>query len=299
MDINIIGVPIYYGADKKGPEYGPDKLREKKLSLVLSKHNHKVYDLGNIHVPAVNDNNKFDSHVNLKYLDAIVEVNKNLAHSVYSSLKSESFPLIIGGDHSIGLGSISGVSRAYKNFAVIWMDAHGDINTHDTSGSGNIHGMPLAKAMNVGYKDLTNVYFEGQKVHPANVFILGARDIDSGETELINELNLNVYSADEINQKGIHTILNQVMDILKARNVEAIHLSFDLDFIDAQYVPGTGTPVSEGVSVEATKEALKILAESRLIKSMDFVELNVLLDQNDTTADLAIDLLDWTFQHML
>lgn len=299
MDINIIGVPIYYGADKRGPEYGPDKLREKNVLNILSKHNHKVYDLGNIHVPEIKDYNKFYSHANLKYLDAIVEVNKNLAHAVYSSLKSESFPLVIGGDHSVGLGSISGVSRAYNNFAVIWMDAHGDINTHDTSGSGNIHGMPLAKAMNVGYRDLTNVYFEGQKVNPENVFILGARDLDAGEIELIDKLNLNVFSADEINERGIHAVIEQVMDTLKAKNIEAVHLSFDLDFIDAKYVPGTGTPVSEGVSVEDTKKALKMLAESKMIKSMDFVELNVLLDKNDTTADLAINLLDWTFKYML
>lgn len=298
MDINIIGVPIYYGADKRGPEYGPEKLREKKVSSILGKYNHKVYDSGNIYVPEVKDYNKFYSHKNLKYLEPIVEVNKNLAHTVYSSLKAESFPLIIGGDHSIGLGSISGVSRAYKNFAVIWMDAHGDINTQDTSESGNIHGMPLAKAMNLGHKSLTDIYFEGQKVNPENVFILGARDLDKGELDLINRMKLNVYSADEINEKGIDVVIQHVLNILKEKEIDAIHLSFDLDFIDAEYVPGTGTPVTKGVNVEDTKKALKMLAESSMIKSMDFVELNVLLDKNDVTADLAIDLLDWTFKHM-
>jgi arginase len=298
VDINVIGVPVYYGADKRGVEYGPDKLREKKLSSILGRHNHKVYDLGNMHIPEVKEYNKFYSHSNLKYLETIVEINKNLAHTVYSSLKAGSFPLIIGGDHSIGLGSISGVSRAHKDFAVIWMDAHGDINTHDTSGSGNIHGMPLAKAMNVGHKDLTNLYFEGQKVKPENVFILGARDLDLGEIELINEIKLNVYSADEMNERGTSVVVQEVIDKLKAKNIESVHLSFDLDFIDAQYVPGTGTPVSVGVNIEDTKEALKMLAETKLIKSMDFVELNVLLDKNDVTAELAIDLLDWTFRHI-
>lgn len=298
MDINIIGVPLYYGADKKGVEYGPEKLREKKLSGVLAKHHHQVYDLGNIYVPEVKDYNKFYSHANLKYLETIVEVNRNLAHAVYSSIKAENFPLTIGGDHSLALGSISGVSRAYKNFAVIWMDAHGDINTHDTSESGNIHGMPLAKLMNVGYKDLTNVYFEGQKVNPENVFILGARDLDPGEIQLIKDLKLNVYSADEINEKGIDVVVQKVLDTLKARNIEAIHLSFDLDFIDSKYVPGTGTPVAGGVSIEDTKKALKMIADTKTIKSMDFVELNALLDKNDVTADLAIDLLDWTFKYI-
>ena len=298
VDINVIGVPVYYGADKRGVEYGPAKLREKKLSSILGKHNHKVYDLGDIHVPEVKEYDKFHSHSNLKYLDTIVEISKNLAHTVYSSLKAESFPLVIGGDHSLALGSISGVSRANKDFAVIWMDAHGDINTHDTSGSGNIHGMPLAKAMNVGHEDLTNVYFAGQKVNPENVFILGARDLDPGEINLISQLKLNVYSADQIIERGINIVVQEVIDKLKARNIQSVHLSFDLDFIDAKYVPGTGTPVSDGVDIDDTKEALKMLAETKLIKSMDFVELNVLLDKNDVTAELAIDLLDWTFEHM-
>lgn len=298
MDINIIGVPIYYGADKRGVEYGPEKLREKRVSDILSKYNHKVYDCGNIYVPEVKEYNKFYSHKNLKYLDPIKEVNTNLAHMVYSSLKADCFPLIIGGDHSIGLGSLSGISRAHDDFAVIWMDAHGDINTQDTSGSGNIHGMPLAQAMDVGNKDMTNVYFEGQKVNPENIFILGARDLDQGEVELINKKKLNVYSADEINEKGIGVVVQQVKDILKEKGIENIHLSFDLDFIDAKYVPGTGTPVSKGVNVEDTKKALKMLAETKMIKSMDFVELNALLDKNDVTADLSIDLLDWTFKHM-
>jgi arginase len=298
MDINIIGVPLYYGADKKGVEYGPEKLREKKLSSILSKHNHKVYDLGNIYIPEVKDYNKFYAHANLKYLDTLIEVNRNLAHAVYSSIKAENFPLTIGGDHSLALGSISGVSRAYKNIAVIWMDAHGDINTHDTSGSGNIHGMPLAKLMNVGYKDLIDCYFEGQKVNPENVFILGARDLDPGEIELIDKLKLNVFSADEINERGINAVTQQVLDTLKAKNIEAVHLSFDLDFIDSKYVPGTGTPVAGGVSVEDTKTALRMIAETKMVKSMDFVELNALLDKNDVTADLAIDLLDWTFKYI-
>ncbi len=298
MDINIIGVPIFYGADKKGPEYGPEKLREKKIAEIIGKHNHRIYDLGNIFVPEVKEYNKFYAHRNMKYVDTIINVNTNLAHAVYSSIKGGSFPLIIGGDHSIGLGSISGVSRAYENIAVIWMDAHGDINTHHTSESGNIHGMPLAKAMGIGHSHLTNIYYEGRKVNPENVFILGARDLDYGENKLIDEKKLNVYSPQDIHDKGIENVIDEILQKLKDKNIDAIHLSFDLDFIDAQFVPGTGTPVIGGVSIEDTKSILKILAQTKLIKSMDFVELNVLLDKNDTTANLAIDLLDWTFKHM-
>lgn len=298
MNINIIGVPIYYGADRRGVEYGPHKLRDKGIIETLKKHDHKVYDCGNINIPEIKEYNKFYSHENLKFLEPIIEVNTNLAHVVYSSIKADCFPLIVGGDHSVGLGSISGVSRTGEDFAVIWMDAHGDINTQETSGSGNIHGMPLAKAMNIGHKDLTNVYFEGQKVKPENVYILGARDLDTGEIELIKEKNLNVYSAEKIAEIGIDQTIDEVLKDIRDKGLSRIHLSFDLDFIDAKYVPGTGTPVGDGIDVDDTKKALKTLAESSLVKSMDFVELNTLLDKNDETANLAINLLDWTFKHI-
>lgn len=298
MEINLIGVPIYYGADKKGPEGAPDKLRAKNLISVLSQHNHKVYDLGDLFVPEVGEYEKFKDHENLKYLKPIVQVNTNLAHMVYSSLKIGSFPLVVGGDHSIGLGSISGISKAYKNIAVIWMDAHGDINTHDTTFSGNIHGMPLAMAMGIGHSDLSNLYFEGKKVDSKNVFILGARDLDEGEKALIQKENLNVYTVQEMRDKGAQKVVEEILEKLKANQVEAVHLSFDMDFIDKEYVPGTGTPVDQGMGVEETKELLKQIVETNLIKSMDFVELNTLLDKDDMTADLAIDLLDWTFQHI-
>lgn len=298
MDINIIGVPIFYGADKRGPEFGPAKLREKNIVSAIGKDNHRVFDFGDLFVPVVKEYNKFFSHPKMKYLDPIIQVNNNLAHIVYSSLMGGSFPLIIGGDHSIGLGSIAGVSRTGKNFAVIWMDAHGDINTQETSESGNVHGMSLAKAMGIGYADLTDVYFKGRKITPENVFIVGARDLDHGEYDLIKEKNLNVYTTKKINEYGIENVINELLQNLKNKNIDSIHLSFDIDFVDAKFVPGTGTAVENGISIQDTETALKMLAETKLIKSMDFVELNPLLDKNDVTADLAIDLLAWIFKYL-
>lgn len=298
MDVSIIGVPIFYGADRRGPEYGPDKLREKKIVEVIGKHNHRVFDFGDLFVPDVKEYNKFFSHPNMKYLDPIIQVNNNLAHIVYSSIKGGSFPLIIGGDHSLGLGSVAGVSKAYDNFAVVWVDAHGDINTQETSESGNVHGMSLAKAMGIGYPDLIDVYYKGPKIKNENVFLVGSRDLDKGEYDLIKEKNLHVYTAKRIHEYGIEHVVNEVLNDIKSRSINTIHLSFDLDFIDAKFVPGTGTPVHDGMSIEEAEILLKMFAESKLVKSMDFVELNPLLDRNDTTADLAIDLLDWTFKHL-
>lgn len=298
MDISLIGVPMFFGSDKEGADFGPQKLREKNIVEVLNRNNHTVYDCGDIYVENIQDQQKYDYHSTLKYLKPIVEVNRNLAHQVYSALCSHSFPIIVGGDHSLGLGSISGVSKYYDDIAVIWIDAHGDINTDETSPTGNIHGMPLAAAMGLGYSDLTDLYYKGVKVKPENVFIIGARDLDEGEKELIKKHNMTVYSTEDVQKIGVKKIMEQIHSKLKENEIEAVHLSFDIDCIDPEYVPGTGTPVRYGMNVIEAKYILKYLMETGLIKSMDFVELNPKLDKNDRTADLCIDLLSWTFGYL-
>ncbi len=298
MNISLIGVPIFFGSDKKGVEFGPRKLREKGIVEILIRNNHTVYDLGNLYIENIEEEQKFNSHPSMKYLKPIVDVNKNLAHEVYSALSSNSFPLVIGGDHSLGLGSISGASKYSDTIAVIWVDAHGDINTDETSHTGNIHGMPLAAAMGVGFDELTDLYYKGTKVNSNNVFIIGARDLDDGEKALIKSKNLNVYSTEDVRNIGIEKILTEVYSKIKAIGCESIHLSFDIDCLDSNLVPGTGTPVRDGMNLEQVKYLLKYLMETNLVKSMDFVELNPVLDKNDSTADMCLDLLDWTFKYL-
>lgn len=298
MNVDLIGVPMFFGSDVKGVDFGPEKLREKDIDWIIRKNNHNVYDMGNIHIEDVPEDKKFNYHPNMKYLEPIMEVNTNLAKQVYSSLTSHSFPFVVGGDHSLGLGSISGASRFYNKLAVIWVDAHGDINTPETSPTGNVHGMPLAAAMGLGYKGLTDLYYEGVKVSPENVFIIGARDLDEGEEKLIKEMNLNVYSTDDVKIKGIDNIMNEVYEILINNGVDAVHLSFDIDCLDSELVPGTGTPVKDGMTLNQAKYLLKYLMTTNLVKSLDFVELNSALDKDDSTADLVIDLIDWTFKYL-
>lgn len=298
MNISLIGVPMFFGSDRKGADFGPKKLREKNIVEVLTRNNHTVYDCGDICVHDIPDHLKYESHSSMKYLKPIVEINTNLAHQVYSSLCANSFPLIMGGDHSLGLGSISGASKYYDDLAVIWIDAHGDINTAETSPTGNIHGMPLASAMGLGYGDLTDLYYKGIKVKPENVFILGARDLDNGEKELIKKLNMTVFSTEDIQNMGVEKIMELINSKLKDKGIKAAHLSFDIDCIDSEFVPGTGTPVRYGLNVIEAKYILKYLMETKLIKSMDFVELNPELDKNDKTADLCIDLISWTFGYL-
>jgi arginase len=296
MNIDLIGVPVNYGCDKEGAQYGPSKLRENHIINIIKNLNHQIDDLGNIEIPDVSIEEKYAGHENMKYLNTIIEINTNLAKQVYSSVKSGNFPFIIGGDHSLGMGSIAASSKHFNDLAVIWVDAHGDINTHETSPSGNIHGMPLAASMGVGHPSLTNIYFEGQKVKPENVYILGARDMDPGEIQLAKDLNLNLYTMDIVRKKGLINILKEIIDKVKISNVDGVHLSFDIDVLDKSLVPGTGTAVDNGFNLEEGKLVFTKLLEESFVTSMDFVELNPLLDDLDKkTIKVCMDMIEHIF----
>lgn len=292
MDINLIGVPLYYGCDKVGVDDGPNTLRKAGVKQALESKNNKVYDLGNIYVEKDIDKNPFNAGVNAKYINEILEVNESLAQQVYASLCAKGFPVIVGGDHSLATGSLAGVSKFYEDdLAVVWIDAHGDINTFETSPSGNVHGMPLAASMGVGAKSLTNLFFDGVKVNSKNVFIIGARDLDKGELELIEELKLNVWTMDDIKSIGMDKLCEQVKEKLICLGVNNVHISFDVDSIDPVHIKGTGTPVPNGFTVDEGKEILKTLFDTKLVKSMDFVEFNPKLDDTDVTLNNCMDIL--------
>lgn len=291
MDISIIGMPLFYGCDKPGVEKGPEELRKNNLINIFEK-NHTVYDLGDIEVEKANAEHKFLSNPKLKYLDQVVSANNGLAVKVLSALENNTLPFIVGGDHSLALGSIAGASKFLGNdLAVIWIDAHGDINTEETSPSGNIHGMPLAASMGIGYKKLTSIFFDDFKIKPENVFILACRDLDAGEIALIDELNINVWTNEDINVKGTDVVVNELLSIIKEKNIENIHLSYDIDCLDPEYVPGTGTPVTDGLSFGESKILLESILGTSLVRSIDFVEYNPDLDKNNRTKETCIELL--------
>lgn len=294
MSINLIGVPLHYGCDKEGVQYGPDKLRELGIINSLENNNNNtVYDMGNIHVPVHPSEMKYNWHGKMKYLNPVIEVNKNLAHSVYCSLLGKSFPFVIGGDHSLGMGSIAGASKYFNELAVIWVDAHGDINDSDSSPTGNIHGMPLAASVGIGHDLATKLYYDGVKVKPENVYIIGARDLDKGEIELADRMKLNLYTMLTIRQRGLSTILKEIIENIISSNVDGVHLSFDIDALDSTLVPGTGTPVIDGFTLEEAKEVLSDILNTKLITSMDLVEFNPRLDNTEeTTAKTCVELLN-------
>jgi len=299
MNISLIGVPMTYGCGKDGAQHGSTKLHENKIIDLIKENGHIVYDLGNVPVPVVSEEEIYAGHENIKYLHAITEVNNNLAHKVYCSLKGDSFPFTVGGDHSIAMGSIAGASKHFNEMAVIWIDAHSDLNTHITSPSGNPHGMPLSASLGEGHSDFTNLYYKGQKVKPENVYILGVREIDPGEIDLIKNLNIAFYDMKTVRQKSLESVLNEIIQKIKASNVDGVHISFDIDALDSSIVPGTGTPVIDGFSLYEGKHIIETLLRQKFVTSMDFVELNPILDTEcGMTIKTCMEILDHTFKYL-
>lgn len=291
MNISVINMPLFYGCDNPGVEKGPEVLKNNNL-LDIFRENHNVFSLDEVYVQPVSSDSKYSSNNKMKYLDEVVNANNLLAEKVYSACSNNTMSVTIGGDHSLALGTIAGSSKFYGNdMGVIWVDAHTDINTDETSPSGNIHGMPLSASMNIGHKALTEVFYKGQKIKPENVFIIAARDIDAGEEDLIKETPITVWRVTDIKKQGVQNVMNDLLDKLKQKGIKDLHFSFDIDCLDPSYVPGTGTPVEKGINFEEANTIIKGVFDTKLVRSFDFVEFNPRLDENNRTLETCIELL--------
>lgn len=293
----MIGMPLGYGAGKHGTKDGPKKYREMGLEEIIREMGFEICDLGDIEVEEVDESHMYVYDNKLKYMDVVIDANTRLAFKVYESISKGNFPLTLGGDHSLGMGSIAGVSKQVKNLGVIWIDAHGDLNTESTSPSGNIHGMPLAASMGMGPDKLVNLFEHRVKIKDENIVLIGARDLDEGEINLIKNSKIRAFTMDKVREMGIEAVIEETLSYLKGR-VDGIHVSFDIDFLDASCVPGTGTPVAEGGKIEEAKALLGALARSGMMVSMDFVELNPLIDENDVTSNTSMELLRHVFVNL-
>lgn len=293
MKINLIGVPTYHGCDNRGTEKSPNKLREANITQMIEKTGLEVNDLGDIVVEEIQEKDKFKNNQNIKYFNSIYNVNLLLAHKVDCSIKKGDFPLIIGGDHSIAIGSISGASKHSKNLGVVWIDAHGDFNTETISKSKNSHGMSLAYLCGHGERSLSNLYYKGVKVKEENVFHIGGRDIEPEEKILLDSSKVNMYDKEIIDKFGLKSILNEVIKKCKNQHIDGLHISLDIDFMDKYLVEGTGTRVEGGYTVEDTKYILSELISTGLVKSMDFVEFNPNLDVNDKTLEICKEIIEY------
>ncbi|RFU69968.1 arginase [Peribacillus saganii] len=294
--LSIVGLPMDLGQTRRGVDMGPSAIRYAGVVERLENLNLEIDDLGDIVVgrPKLIEN----PNSNLKNLELVAKMNTELAQKVDEIVKGGSFPLVLGGDHSIAIGTLAGISKHYKNLGVIWYDAHGDLNTEATSPSGNIHGMPLAVSLGLGHPDLTDILDYTPKVKPENVVIIGARSLDEGERELIKEKGIRVFTMHEIDRLGMTRVMEEAIDYLKGRT-DGVHLSLDLDGLDPNDAPGVGTPVIGGISYRESHLAMEMLAESNMITSAEFVEVNPILDERNKTATVAVALMGSLFGEKL
>ncbi|MDW7671357.1 MAG: arginase [Bacillota bacterium] len=287
--ISIIGVPMDLGQNRRGVDMGPSAIRYAGIVEKLEGLELEVEDLGDIQI-AMPERKHTETDHNLRNLNAIETANTQLADLVSDVVEKGHFPLVLGGDHSIAIGTLAGVSKHYEDLGVIWFDAHGDLNTGDTSPSGNIHGMPLASSLGIGHPALSGLGGYGPKVKPENLVIIGLRDLDKGEKKLIREMGLRVYTMHEIDRMGMAAIMEESIDYLKKRT-DGVHLSLDLDGVDPTDAPGVGTPVIGGISYRESHLAMEMLAESGIVVSAEFVEINPILDERNKTAKAAVALM--------
>ncbi|MGE8207483.1 arginase [Heyndrickxia sp. NPDC080065] len=294
--ITILGVPMDLGQARRGVNMGPSAIRYADVVERLEKLGYEITDLGDIEIGAAE--RLHDPETNMKNLKAVAEGNTILSSKVDEIVQKGDFPLVFGGDHSIAIGTLSGVSKHYKNLGVIWYDAHGDLNIADTSPSGNIHGMPLAASLGHGHPTLTEIGGYAPKIKHENVVIIGARDLDEGEKELIKNKGMKVYTMHEIDRLGMTKVMEETINYLKDKT-DGVHLSLDLDALDPSDCPGVGTPVLGGISYRESHLAMEMLAESGMITSAEFVEVNPILDERNRTAEVAVALMGSLFGEKL
>jgi arginase len=283
MQIDIIGVPIDLGADRRGVDMGPSAIRYAHLHQKLQDLGYTLKDKGNIEVPIQEMCSITDPK--LKYIDCIIPMGRRIAGAVATSIQGGRFPLVLGGDHSLSVGSIRGAAKDRK-LGVIWVDAHADFNTSETTPSGNIHGMPLAALCGLGDPRLVSLWDETPPVlEPGQVAILGARDLDPGEKRNLREAGVMVQSMEQIDRVGMVTALEKAIHRV-SRDVDGIYLSFDMDALDPRHAPGVGTPVHGGLTFREAHLACEVIAETGKLVGMDMVEVNPILDvQNQTAID--------------
>ncbi|MCD5325765.1 MULTISPECIES: arginase [Pontibacillus] len=290
--LSIIGAPMDLGQNRRGVDMGPSALRYAGVIERLERLEYDIEDLGDVHIPRPNRKEVQEDH--LRNLKEVAEGNTNLAEAVDQVVTEGRFPLIIGGDHSIAIGSLAGIAKHYDNLGVIWYDAHGDLNTGDTSPSGNIHGMPLAVSLGIGHERLTGIHGYTPKIKPENIVIIGARSLDEGEKQLIKEKGIRVYTMHEIDRMGMPGVIQESVEYLKDRT-DGVHLSLDLDGLDPNEAPGVGTPVMGGMSYRESHLAMEMFAEANFITSAEFVEVNPILDEKNKTATVAVGLMGSLF----
>jgi arginase len=286
--VRIIGVPMDLGAGRRGVDMGPSAIRAAHLHTRLRDLGYTVQDGGNVFTPELEERAPKDPK--LKYVDEVLGACKDLADRVEKARRENTTPIVLGGDHSIAIGTQAGLNRIHKRRGMLWFDAHADFNTHETSPSGNIHGMPVSAILGLGHDRLANFDVKGPKLDPRNVVLIGLRSVDREEANVLNDSRVTYYTMRDVDELGMSAIMDEALQRV-GKGTDEVHLSFDLDVVDPRYAPGTGTTVEGGLTYRESHLAMEILADSGVLGSLEFVEVNPLLDTGNTTGSFAAGLI--------
>ncbi len=286
-DIAIIGVPLDLGAGRRGVDMGPSAIRYAGLRERIAALGYQVRDLGNLAVPLAEQIEPPAADEPLRYLQPIAGVVRDLAQQVRQVISGNTLPIILGGDHSLSIGSVAGVAHN-RRIGVLWLDAHGDYNTPETTPSGNIHGMGLAVLTGRGHPTLTGLIGRAPVIRPGDAALVGVRNLDDGERELLRTSGVHVFTMHDIDRRGMAAVMEEAILHVSA-STSGFHLSFDLDVLDPHEAPGVGTPVLGGITYREAHLAMELIAASGRLISLDLVEVNPILDTRNMTALLAVE----------
>src|SRR6202158_3684070 len=289
--IRIIGVPLDLGQSRRGVDMGPSAMRVAGLEAKLEALGYDVEDVGNVHVALAET--ELPGDPNAKYLKEITETCSKEAELVVKALEAGKIPVVLGGDHSIAAGTVSGVAEFYRRknqrIGLLWIDAHTDMNTPDSSPSGNVTGIPLAALMGLPPVELGKIYDFSPKVQPENCVLVGIRDVDNFEKENIRKSGVEVFTMRDIDERGMRAVMEEALR-MAGHGTAGYHVSLDMDWIDPEDAPGVGTPVWGGATYREAHLAMEIIADHGRMLSFEIVEVNPVIDERNQTADLAVEL---------
>jgi arginase len=290
--IAVVGVPLDLGSGRRGVDMGPSAVRVANLNARVASLGYEIEDLGN--VPVEQPESQPEGASNAKYLPQITETCARLAAMVHDIVQRETFPLVLGGDHSIAVGTASGLSHYLrqqgKNLGIVWIDAHADMNTPESTPSGNVHGMPLACCAGLGPRELTHLYGYAPKVEPRNIAIVGLRSVDETERGNVQRSGVHAFTMRQIDERGLRAVMDDAIRFA-CDGTAGFLLSLDMDAIDPQEAPGVGTPVRGGLTYREAHLAMETVCDSGMVRAMEIVEVNPVIDESNRTAILAVELV--------
>jgi arginase len=296
MIVHVLGVPMDLGSGRRGVDMGPSAIRIAGLEERLRELGHTVVDEGDITIKNMEELKVGDVHA--RYLGEIARAAGVACRKVDRIVSRGGFPLVLGGDHSIAVGTVSGIAavcrRQGKRLGLLWVDAHGDINTPESSPSGNIHGMPVAALLGYGPEKLTNIGGKLPKLDPANIALVGIRSLDDGEKRRLRETGVQVHTMSDVDRHGIHRVMKKALARV-TNGTDYVHVSFDLDAVDPTVAPGVGTPVKGGLDYREAHLIMELLHDSGVMTSLEMVEVNPILDQGNASATFAVELVQSAF----